>query len=319
MTAATDFAPLNIAASYEVAFTPDGQRLVAVGQRVAIWNLATRKRQGAYRPFAHPSSVDVSPSGAHCIVKSTGGELALMSLDAQPVITKVPVREAAEGAAALFSPCGEFVVDAGWDGGLAVRALPSGKVQFKKTFRNRMLPHLACDARRELYVFHRHATSEKPVGPADELVLRRWPFDAHPEVSIAGDWAMDVAVTPSPDGRRLGVAQRDRLSVVDVATGATLAARALDDGVSVDISVAWSPDGALLACIESQQVSFFDAATLARRARHALAYASDVAFSPDGRLVALGSWEKGVVMAVGDLAPWAEGDPVATRETVGIA
>jgi WD40 repeat protein len=309
----TPFKPFPIAASYELRFTPDGLSLLCVGMKVTRWNLETRKRVGAYRPFAHPSQIDVAPSGTHCIVKSTGGELVLMSLDAKPVMTKVPVREAVEGAAALFSPCGDYVVDAGWDGQLAVRALPTGKVVFKKTFRNRMLLFLACDAKRELYVFHRHSTSQKPVGPADELVLRRWPFDVHPEVAIAGDWDREVAVTPSPDGRRLAAAQRKKLSVVDIASGATLATRMLDDGVSANLAVAWSPDGTLVACVESQQISFFDATTLQRRARHVLEFASDVAFSPDGRLVALGSWGKGMVMAIEDLAPWGEGEAVAGR------
>jgi len=308
------FKPLSIAKSYALAFTPDSRRLLAVGQRVAVWNLTTGKRQGAYRPFAHPSNLDVAPSGTHCIVKSTGGELALMTLDDEPVITPVKVRDPSEGAAALFSPCGGFVVDAGWDGLLAVRELPAGRLAFAQPHKEVMIEWLACDPARERYAYVHHSMSDDDPTPPNKLVLRRWPFDTHPDVVLPVDSELhDAALAFSPDGRRLAINSDGRLLVVDADSGATLAQRTVAEMRGTGMAVAWSADGAALACVEEDQISFFGTGTLARHARHRVAYACDVAFSPDGRLVAMGSWENGVVMAVADLEPWGEGDQVAVR------
>ena len=307
------FKPLPLAKSYRITFTPDGNRLVVVGQRVAVWNLQTRKRQGSYRPFAHPSHVDMAPSGRHCVVKSTSGELCVMTLDHPPTMTRLPHR-LGEGAEALFTAGEDALVDGGWGGGFVVWDIATGEMRHGWKVEGAMITTIVCDGPRERFFYHRqpmHDGRSTPV-PTEALVLRRWPFADHPEERLlVHDW--DHGATPafSPDGRLLGVAGRSYLLVLDVETGEERVSRALDPSVSCSHALAWSPDGTQIACIEGHQVSFFDAATLARRARHVLDFASDVAFSPDGRLVALGAWSNGVVMAVDDLEPWSEAGDVA--------
>jgi WD40 repeat protein len=57
----------------------------------------------------------------------------------------------------------------------------------------------------------------------------------------------------------------------------------------------WSPDSQEFATIRKNSVVFYDAATLLARRSIDLQFASDIAYSPDGSLVALGSWEAGVL------------------------
>ncbi len=306
------FKPLPIAKSNRVAFTPDGHRLVAVGQRVAVWNLQTGKRQGSYRPFAHPCHIDMAPSGRRCVVKSTSGAVCVMSLDDPPAMTVLPHRMG-EGSEAVFTADEAAIVDGGWNGGFVAWDATSGEMLYAERIEGAMIASLVCDGPRERFVYHRKPMRDgrsTPV-PSEALVLRGLPFDEQPEFLFEGAWGVQATPAFSPDGRLLAVAGRSYLRVVDAATRAEVVSRALDPAMSCTHAVAWSPDGAQLACVEGHQVSFFGAATLARRARHVLDFASDVAFSPDGRLVALGAWSNGVVMAVEDLDPWSEAGDVA--------
>jgi WD40 repeat protein len=286
--------------------------LVVVGQKVAIWNLQTRKRQGAYRPFAHPSHLDIAPSGLHAVVKSTSGALCVMTLDDKPSMRALPHRFG-EGSEALFSADGEAIVDGCWGGQFTVWSAATGKPVLGDTIEGAMITSLACDARREQFVFHRQPMRDgrsTPV-PDEALVIRRWPIYDNLEITLGAAWGVMTAPAFSPDGRHLAVAQRRALTVIDVTNGVELASRALDVTHVAGQAVAWSPDATWVACIEAHQVSFFDAGTLERRARYPVDYACDVAFSPDGRQVALGSWADGVLLAVEDLQPFSDSDEVA--------
>jgi len=315
MPTADPFKPLAIGRSYQVRFTPDGQSLAVVGDKLTLWNLQAGKRVGAYRPFAHPSDLDVAPSGALGVVKNTGGRLATFPLSDPAAFVQLPVKDAVEGCEVLFSPCGLYVVDGSWDGRLSVHEIATGRCVFMEEFDDCMLERLACDAARELFVYYRQPLSEEDAEGvvAGSLVLRRWPFDKHGETCLPGRWRRVDAVAPSPDGRRLAILHEARLSVVALDGGEPVVSCALGE-TAAGIGLAWSPDGAIVACTERRQASFFDAATLARRARHVVAHASDVAFSPDGRLAAVGSWEKGVVLGVAQLTPWSAGDAYAAGD-----
>ncbi|MBI2899130.1 MAG: serine/threonine protein kinase [Planctomycetes bacterium] len=66
----------------ELAFTPDGRYLVTVGTFVRRWDLATRKRLGAYAGHAEGAgSVAVSPDGKRMVTGGTTGELRLWDLE----------------------------------------------------------------------------------------------------------------------------------------------------------------------------------------------------------------------------------------------
>lgn len=304
--------PLPIAKSNSVRFTPDGTRLVVVGQRVAIWNLETRKRQGSYRPFAHPNHLDISPSGRHAVVKNTSGALCIMTLDEAPTMRVLPHRFG-EGSGAVFSADGESIVDGCWGGQFTVWSAETGQPVQGDVIDGAMITALACDARREQFVFHRqpmHDGRSTPV-PDEALVVRHWPIYDNVELTLCADWGPVTVPAFSPDGRLLAVAQLDALTIIDVGRRVEVVSRALDGTFGAGQAVSWSPDGRWVACIEAHQLSVFDAATLERRARRPVDYACDVAFSPDGRFVAIGAWSNGVLVAVDDLEPWAEGDPVA--------
>jgi WD40 repeat protein len=65
--------------------------------------------------------------------------------------------------------------------------------------------------------------------------------------------------------------------------------------------LSWSPDGHLLACVQRGRIAFFESDTLKFVTSHEDPYPCFVEFSPDGGLVALGSWEQGTVRPTSSL------------------
>ncbi len=101
---------------------------------------------------------------------------------------------------------------------------------------------------------------------------------------------------PSPDGRRLAVASRGWLWVLDLETGA---ARRVTSGPAVDASPDWSPDGQTLAFVRDDgRETWIVALDLETGAETVVASAPglelDPAWTPDGEIVYAAAGERGI-------------------------
>jgi hypothetical protein len=88
-----------------------------------------------------------------------------------------------------------------------------------------------------------------------------------------------------------------QLSLIDRETGEVLRTRRINPGGTGD-RMAWAPRGEL-AVVEDHEICVYSA-DLTVLGRYELEYACDVAFSPRGDLVALGSWKSGRVIPMSD-------------------
>jgi WD40 repeat protein len=120
-------------------------------------------------------------------------------------------------------------------------------------------------------------------------VLRLWRFtDATLIATVPPQGSPINSIRWSPDGTRLGIATLDGLRVDHV--GTTVHTISYVPGAGILNEFAWSPDGLLLAAAgDAGPVQLFDpdgerVGYLARGESHS----SAVAFSPDGRRVAIG-------------------------------
>jgi WD40 repeat protein len=138
-------------------------------------------------------------------------------------------------------------------------------------------------------------------GSGGWVELRRWRWEQ--VTGLLAPRGLDNldSASLSPDGARIAcVHGYFTLSIFDLATGRELASSPITRGGTRQ-DLAWSPDGRLLALVQDRCFTLLSAADLREIARVPDQYPSAVAFAPDGRLVALGSWEKGQVVPLADL------------------
>jgi len=300
--------PLCVGKSYQLRFMGGGD-VIAVGRDLVLWSVLKRKRLRSCHPFKHPGQMDISPSGAHIVVKNTSGQLVVLSSDSLEMVVDVPFDGASEGGRPLYSPCGTQIVDSSWNGLLRLLDCSTGNVVHQELSAGVMLNSMTCDAGRTVFAYVKQPKVPDRVSrtPFSHVVTRRWPFIEHCETEISvGDAYVD-SVSLSPDGNRLAVLQTNisaefSLNVIDLSTGGAIASRGVDPG-GTNRSLAWSPDGSRLCCVEKGQLSVFDSTSLNYVARHVDAYPCYAEFSADGMHIAIGSWENGTVLRTDQLEP----------------
>ncbi len=282
----------RIARSYEVAFSPMGDRLACIAVHVDLWDVESRARIARAHPFKHPSHVDFSPDGTRLAVKSTAGDVVVLNAATLDVVARHDGRRWGEGAQVLFSPDGQHLVDGSWRGALVVRDAVSGDVVHSEEDEGIMVQHLAATPDRRIWV---QAIWLHPAR-GGRVTIRRWPFSQE-RLDVRGE--CDAAAL-NASGSRLAVVGSRRLRVWDVAT-LVRRPKLIGESDELPISgtgrgVAWSPSGGLLALAGAGVIRLFSAD--AREVwRIELEYACSVAFSPSGELLACGAWSKGFVIA----------------------
>ncbi len=300
---------LKIAKSFSVAFSPDSRALATLSRDVFIWDLDSRKKKVRAHPFSNPSYACFSPNGEQLAVKSTSGVIALISASDGALIRDFNNLTDGEGCNLQFSACGEFIVDGSWDGRVLVRRALSGRIEFSAEFPGDVICGVHCDAKGDTWVFEHHPQATSPtVSPAPcYFSVWRWPFTrASVILPVRVPFARSAALTS--DATRVAVvhgAPPTKLAIFDVVDGTRSAQCNLRSG-GTGSALAWSPQADFLGSVQDGKVMIYRGDSLEPFRDFALPYPCDIAFSPDGRLVAIGSWQSGLVLPiVSDVTPTA--------------
>lgn len=294
--------------AYDVCFFNDGQAFVSTtGSSLECWTDEGCTRTASAK-FPYPSGLDLAPDGRRVLAKSTTGHLAVFSLPDLSLLASPTHRQRVrEGPAALFSPCGEFVVDGCWDGSLTCREIATGTIRLREEHAGHTVQHVSCSADRRTFAYSRKRKGSEERSPGRSRVwLRQWPLETSAEVSVRGLWHWIGAIALSPDARRIAIMHTRTgvkwfLDVVDTASGARWARLEMELGARA--CVAWSPNGERLGVVQSERIAIARAEDLGLIAVHENPYPSAISFSPDGTSVAIGSWERGEVLKVRAPAP----------------
>jgi WD40 repeat protein len=279
-------------AAHQVAFTPDGARLIVWRHErtLEVWELPAGKLVRSVGPFngAHnDTGFALHPSGQVAFVADHG--IGIATLGDPPAVTRI---EPGVIGRVLASPNGEWVVASGRSGG------EERLWGFRCSEAGELLPAWEVAPHAEL----------ESVGAfvRDRLVTINWKRLTVRSVATGGEVLnvphpakFGARLLASPDGSRLAGMSDTRMYVWDTATWARPARVTAPRGVSFR-SFALHPTRSLLAAIQVHQslVTFFDvtAGKPAAKFQWKLGEMKSVAFSADGSLAAAGSASGKVVV-----------------------
>jgi WD40 repeat protein len=288
--------PLKLQRCYELAFSKSGNLLLTLARDVVGWNVLERSKRFRSHLLSHPASCAVHPDESKFVVKNTSGKIVVLDAQDGGLLQILDDAKDNEGSNIVYSACGDFVVDGSWNGTLTVRSSTTGKACFQQAFPNEMITRIArVDTTNEWFVVHKPkiGKGDKPAAPA-YVSIWNWPLtEPKALIQVADDEINGITI--SPDASRICLICYGSIITVDTESKKTIAVAPCVYG-GTQFAAAWSPDSQEIATVQRHSFVFYSSKTLERRRTVDMQYASDVAYTPDGRHMALGSWECGLLV-----------------------
>ncbi len=283
---------IPIGVSFCTVFSPQGDVLATCGKRtVVLWDVAGREKRWETTTLKDPSELAFSADGAQLAAKNTSGRLTVFDARNGAVIKTVD-KGRGEGSAPAFSADGRRLVHGSWRGELFIHDLER-HAESRRVFEGEMVRSVHRAGDRWVIV-----TSATPGGgKPDRVGVYEGALEGQPEVSFT---LADLGHTAlSPDGRHLAASRPHHgdIVIVEIATGKLRGSVKAKFG-GTGAAVRWGPS--LLGSVQDGRIQIFTPSLEAVGGAD-LVYPSDVAFSPDGSRIALGSWSEGVVRSLTDL------------------
>jgi hypothetical protein len=293
--------PPKIKNCHRVAFSPDGLKLLCIGKHANLWSIRDQEKQWRAHPFSNPSNAAFSPDGTSIAIKNTEGRIVVLHTASGEIECDFRNQAEGEGSNVLYTPSGEQVIDGSWGGLLTVRSRHSCEIHFQTRFQGEQVSriHQPGDARFLISEHHPRATAyDKP--PADCYFLRwLWPVGNAEPSRMPFTFPFVSASALSHSGRCLAVvygAPQDRMVLLELDSGAIRWTQAVQIGGTGSM-LRWSSCDRFIGAVQKDQISIYQSEDGARIRCHPIQYPSDIDFSPDASLVALGSWREGSIEA----------------------
>lgn len=291
--------PLKVKSSYSIGFSPSGATCLTLARDVSLWEVASRKKAWRVHPLSHPANAAFSPKGNMIAVKSTSGQIVTLDSDSGDLLKDFQNNAEGEGSNLLFSKCGQFIVDGSWDGFLTVRDASTGEVHYRREYAGEMLCRVHSVRSGTVWIIEhspKATTDDQP--PADGYyTIWTWPFSDGASSAVGIHLPFICASAVSEDGSRLavlfGAPPRD-LHVYELPSARLLWRDRVTIGGSGS-ELRFSRSGSFLASVQKDSIVHYCALTGERLEVYPLPFPSDVDYSPDTRLIGLGSWQSGEI------------------------
>jgi hypothetical protein len=284
-----------------MALSDDGSLLACTRRSdLVVVDLISRQRVFASRPLPYPSHVAFSPDGAALLVKSVLGPIVVLN-STTGVVADVISGDLEEGCRPAFTADGRHLLDGSWKGDLTLRKL-NGEIVGRDHHPHEMISRITHDRSRKSWLVEHVRIARGPKeSPTSYLTLRDWPEWGVVRRTVEMDgWVESATLSPNgqliaylkrwweepPETRRWGTF----LHVLSVEDQAVIAVRGPIFHGGTGFELAWSVDGCHVGVVTKGGFSFFDVEHEARHASVPCKYPSSLAFLPDGKAVALGTW-----------------------------
>jgi WD40 repeat protein len=263
--------------------------------QATLWDVRQHRQTAVNRLLAHPNSVAFAPNGAYYAVKNTRGEIVVCTVASGELVSRYKPDGQGEGCRILFSADGDYLIDGSWKGRIDVRRVTDLQPTLSQVFEGCMVADASASRGRTVWAFVVSKIGNPPDPDHDQVLFRPWPLDAKGARPRMDHLPALCCARLSPDGKRLAVIQKwTKLSVFDLETNTTTAMTKLESAARAALT--WSPDGKLLGTVQKGRWTLHASDDLREVGSLADLYPCALDFSPDGSLIALGSWERGVVL-----------------------
>ncbi|MCD4781808.1 MAG: WD40 repeat domain-containing protein [Candidatus Omnitrophica bacterium] len=295
---------MNIGPSYSLKFAPDGNRLAVIAKAILLIDIKENKSIFSVKSLKDPSSAVFSPNGEMLLVKNTKGSIVFLSSRDGSSIHKSE-KGISEGSVPLFSKCGNYVIDGSWNGDLRVRNVTSGDCEWCHKFSEEMIEgvHNLEKDLKWLVIHGMHAPTDNDSPPPPYLSIWDYPIPKEEPIRVVRPALPFIsASTPSPDGQLLVVvygAPPSKLAIIDLKNGSVLCDVNIKSG-GCGSAVSWSMSG-LIASVQQERIEIYKADSLNHIGGIDVPDASDVDWSPQGDLLAIGSWKNGRIIKAEDI------------------
>ncbi|HTD73412.1 MAG TPA: WD40 repeat domain-containing protein [Steroidobacteraceae bacterium] len=288
-------------------FAPDSSRAIAIGRDVSIWDLSTGKAIVRALPLSHAVHANWSPSGHLVCIKSTVGALVIADSSNLQVVAQLQSKKAGQGCDAVFSRDGGHVLDGTWNGLLAVYDVLTSQRQREHHFPKCTLTTIKSSPSyaRAAFVIQPKVAAGLGSGPQNKLCVVEWSAAGLALRELPRKWNKIVAIAFDPEEVSLAVLSHNlypkaSLEIVEIESGELISSRdcVLHAGGS---EIDWSPDGQTLAVVEKGGINFYERETMRPVAREEFHLPYHVAFSPDGKWIALGASNTGIIKPTVDV------------------
>lgn len=297
---------LKLPSSYCVEVSRSESLVAALGRNVVLASLDSHRRIGSWHPLSNPSHSSLSHSESQLAVKSTSGEIVILSTADGSVLSHHKPAIPDEGANILFSASDSNVVDASWSGFIRVRSGADLGLAKEYSFPGEMITSVSSNLDRSLWLFlHTTRLIEGARDKPPYISVWQWPLSSPHQLIVCG-FSIAYCAAISPCARFLAVlgynqlTGRTELHLKDL-SGNPIAATPISQGGTGSI-IRWSADSGLLATVTAEGFAIFEASTLQPVCTLLAEYPSDIAFIDHCKSLVVGTWKSGWLQPMGSNA-----------------
>lgn len=301
--------PLNIKKSFEVEFTHNDKYCITIGRDVNMFEITTGKRIWKSHPLSNLSYIAISPNDNFVCVKNTEGKIKLLDTKDGTVINEFISDDKCEGSNIIYSNDGEFIVSGTWEGVINVIDSKNGKIlETYDAEKNKMVTHIFKKQNgKTLYTVHQPIAQFDDMPPENNYIIEwAWPLSKLKTKTLSPNFWRVSEIKFSPSEKMVCTIIQNlktmdfEICVIEFINCNLIWKKTINPSGTND-AVCWSKDGKYLFSVQDNCVIVFESRTGEKISEYDLEYPCDIKCSNNNKLIAIGSWDSGIIMDIDDI------------------